>query len=506
MRKFRRQRHRGVALVWAILIIFLAIAWLSLGLDYGGVAMTAKIQAITASENASISALSEVYPPDYAPLGLTMASDWPNLVLQIQSRDEAATIAGGHLVGQTKPLFNRFNNPVLPTDNDYKVHFGPSVDYNPNVQPNIVNDPDGDVLLGRWEDSGSGLQFTPVLGFGQPGQPGDPNREQFLPLGMTTVIRRTHQDVVPGISEGGNPIPRFFSRALYVSEINTTTNAVTPFGVYRNRGIQILVGNIVAPVPMASIGAGTELPLAGGGTTRTGVMPVALVWESGNEVDSWLIAGQSNPDLDLIVDIDNMTAFDGTNAPDATAEGFLTGYGLDPIAGTFDPNDSVEEMVNFLEVLPGNQLPPSALTLNDIVNRHSDLSDAFSNRIQSLLIQLAGSATDETWTVPVLRAPTGGDPVFRVAGFLRVYCVSVTPGPLAPPAESARQLTLRLAPTAVARNGRALREPIATIQPDVQSLFYDELWRTTTGGDPYGPIPFGVSCAAVTVQYDNMQR
>lgn len=506
MRNFRRQRHRGVVLLWAALIIFLAIAWLSLGLDYGGVAMTAKVQAITASENASISALSEVYPPDYSSLGVVVASDWPDLVRQVESRDDAATVASGHLVGQTVPLFNRFNNQVMPTDNDYQVHFGVAADYNPNVQANVGNDIDGDVLLGRWEDSGSGLAFTPVLGVGQPGAPGDPNREQFLPLGMTTVIRRTHEDPVVGVSEGGNPIPRFFSRAMFVTEINTTTNAATPFGVYRNRGIQLLIGNVAAPLPMASIGVGTEVPLSGGGTARTGLMPLALVWEAGNEVDTWLVAGQANPDLDLVVDLDNMSAYDGTNAPDTTAEGFLTAYGLDPIAGTFDPNDSVEEMVNFLESLGGNELPPPAVTLNDIILRHSDSTDSFSNRIQSLLTQMAASATEETWTVPLLRAPTGGDPDFRVAGFLRVYCVSVTPGAAAPPAEAVRQVTLRLAPSAVARNGRALREPIAGIQADVQSLFYDELWRTTTGGDPYGPVPFGVSCAAVTVQYDNMQR
>ena len=81
--------RRGVVLIWGILMILIAVAFLGLGLDYGGTALMTKGQAITASENAGIAALSELYPPDYQSLGPVTAADWPSLVRQVETRAEA---------------------------------------------------------------------------------------------------------------------------------------------------------------------------------------------------------------------------------------------------------------------------------------------------------------------------------------------------------------------------------------------------------------------------------
>ncbi|MBI1784384.1 hypothetical protein HYR69_04500 [Candidatus Sumerlaeota bacterium] len=465
-----------------------------------------KGRAITTSEQSAIAGLAELYPADYTDLTVTvggpvMAADWPVLVRQPEFRSEAHDLAALHDVGRTAELWDAITGPVGPASTEPEIYFGAWNTYYPDVQENLGNDPDGDVLLGRWEDTGSGPAFSLVMGAGQPGGAGDPTPYLNLPLAMSVVIRRTSESKVAGLRDGDNPIPMTFARALFVTEVNKITSVPTNFGVYRNRGIRLEVANTTAMVPMGRVGQGTDVPMAGGGTARTGMMPIALVWQAGNSVDSWLSAGQSNPDTNLDAVIDDIGAFG------PGSDGFITNYGLAPSVVVGDPGlDAAQEIVNYLESLGGAQQPSPAMTLNDIVNRPSDTTDAFSDQARSILISLQTNATGETWLIPLLRDETLGDPNFRLAGFLRVYCDSVAPGAAAPPADQPRTIRFRLAPSGVPRNGTALRTAVPGMMPDVQSLFYNELWRNTVSGNPYGPEPYGVACAAVTVQYDNVQR
>ncbi len=487
--------RRGVVLIWGILLILIAVAFLGLGLDYGGVALMTKGQAITASENAGIAALSELYPPDYQSLGAVTAADWPSLIRQTETRAEAHDRAASHVVGSNVELMDGFAGPLSPNDPTISVQFGAVTPYNPDVQDNATNDEEGDTVLGRWEDSGSGMVFVPVQGAGQPTGFGS------LPLASRIVIRRAPENKVVGLSEGDNPIAMSFGRGMFVEEVNTQTNAVTPFGVYRNRGIRLVLSNVEAMIPMGLAGAGAEVPISGGGTARVGVLPVAAVWRSGGVVSTWLSASQANPDLNQVFEIDNMGP-----GFDPTAEAFITNYGLDPIAGTFDPMDAIAEEIGYLENLGGNQLPPPQLALGDAVNWPNGATDAFSNQVRANLQILATNATEETWLLPLLREPILGDPEFRVVGFLRVYCVAVDPGPAAPPATATRTITLRVAPSGVPRTGIAYRDTDPSVTTALENVYYSELWRQTGSGDLYGPLSFGVGCAAVTVQYDHIQR
>ena len=94
--------------------------------------------------------------------------------------------------------------------------------------------------------------------FGFAPSPGAISTNADLARAVEIVVRRENTAKVPGVSEGGNPIPVSFARILGVT------------------GTQVRTPILVKLDPAAVVGEGALLPTSDGDTAVTGVMPLAL--------------------------------------------------------------------------------------------------------------------------------------------------------------------------------------------------------------------------------------
>jgi hypothetical protein len=464
----RSKRRKGAILIFALLFILITLLLAGLLVDLGGTLMT-KQQAIAASENAGMDALTEFYPPVYQPIGIiNNPNQWPGQLRQAPTRTRATLRAADHEAGYTIELLDRSGGVVGPTSTELTVYFGATSPYVPDVQTNSNNDPAGDILLGRWEKTPGGpYKFLPVQGPGQPG--GFAN----LPRSIEVMIRRTDEPRVDGVREGDNPIPFLFRRAAWTGE-----TGVDP-GVYRNRGERLEAVNTVSLVPAATVGQGAVLPYQGG-TARVGTMPLVLVLRPA--VKAWILA--NDPAQPLTFDIDN-------NGPmDAGAEAYWTHYGVSPPAA----ETVIARMLNFLRgAAPA--IPPPQLSLDTLVPRPA----IPPGRIRQLTTALSNGFRQQTWMIPVVTNANANATNCRIVGFLHVYCENVIDQA---PANANDGVVLRLAPSASGRSGIPLR---GALPAAIETEFFDTFWQTVDG-QRVGPRPFGIACAGATVRYGHVRK
>jgi len=457
----RSNRRRGAILLLSLLFILVTLSLAAILVDLGGALMT-KQQAIAASENAAMTGVTEFYAPDYAQLGnINNPNQWPAQLRQNEPRTSARLRAAEHEVGYTVQLLDRTGGPVGPASPELTVYFGASATYIPDVQINLTNNAAGDVLLGRWEKiPGGAYRFVAVQGAGQPA--GFAN----LPRSMQVMIRRTELAEVPGVSEGNNPIPFLFRRAMWTGQ-----TGVSP-GVYRNRGDRLEIVNTISLLPVGRIGAGAVVPIQGGGVARVGVMPFVVVFRP--NVPAWVI--NNDPNQTFRIDLDNRGGLGGG------AEGFFTHYGLGP----GQPFTIIQNILNFLEGMNPGVAPPS-LALDDQVPRPPltrQEETALANRLEPEFEQ-------ETWILPAVDQVTPNN--FRIVGFLRVYGVAI---------RGRNRIDVRLAPSAATRASIPLR---GTIPAGIAQDFFDTFWLTVDG-QRVGPRPFGIACAVATVRYGHVKK
>lgn len=464
-----RNRCRGAILLFALFFLLIALLMAGILADFGGALMT-KQQAITASENAAMDAITEFYPPPYQPIGsISNPNQWPGHLRQTPTRTRARLRAAEHEAGYTAELRDRSGALVPPTSTQLIVHFGSTARYVPNVQVNSANNPTGDVLLGHWEKTPGGpYRFLPVQGTGQPG--GFAN----LPRAIEVMIRRTDEPRIDGLREGGNPIPFLFRRAAWTGQLG-----VDP-GVYRNRGERLETVTTVSLVPAARIGPATNLPYEGG-TARIGVMPLVLVLR--NPVRNWIT--QNDPNQSRQFQIDN------TDDIPPAAEAYYTHFGVSPPASE---HQVIQQMLNFYRGA-NPSIPPPEVALNQLIPRPVF---PFAQRRQ-LSIELRNYFRLRTWLVPVVSDADSFATNSRVVGFLHAYCEDVI---LGAQVQVRDRIVLRLAPSAASRNGIALRGPLPS---SIANEFFGTFW-TTQDGQRVGPRPFGIACAGATVRYGHVRK
>lgn len=383
-----RRGERGAVLVLFVLFLIPILAFLALGLDYGG-ALVAKQQGLGASESAGRAALAELWAPDYLPLDVYEddgsaipgdgVPDWPRLVRSLQARQAAADLATLHDFGPRLEV-------VREDEDDLIVHVRPGAPdperghaYVPDIQLNLENDPEGDILFGAW-----------VAG---------------LPSTIEVVLRRSPDARIEGVREGDNPLGFTFGRTLPLYEEGP---GVGNPARWRNRGIGLRVAATVSLAPAAEIPPGIVVafrPRDADGDPETleeerfgraGVLPVAIDLSA---VSSWFSTPAAGP-LDLT--LGEAWFFVDLGAPLSELLAFLAGSQEVPQTGEAAPR---------------------------AVRRGEALSVATEDSFAPLAF-LSGRFRRCLWTVPVVN--NSAERV--VVGFLRVFAVDVAAS------------TLRLAP------------------------------------------------------------
>lgn len=444
-RGFRRRAssRRGMALVWFLLVGAAALAVVSLFVDFRLVFYT-RSRVETCAEESAHRALSEFWMPDYTAATFALAGNPPNWAPRFR---EDPTRAAARAMG-------------------LQYTIGPAMNYAPyagDIQLNSANAAAGDIILGNWTRSGGGAySFTPVAG--AIAGNGD------IPNAVRVVVRRTRSSQVAGVSDGDNAIPH-----------------VLGWGWSGPAGLQTRSQVTVVNTPAAIVGPGGTVTLADGSTTRTGVMPLALILRPA--VATWLASGTIGATIQ--VDIDSTpTGLAGG------AEAFFTDHNM---AGATFTNS--RNMLRYLRNLGGAQTPPPRVRLNDLPSR-VNLSGGNTTTLMNLL---SGSFNNRTWVVPVIANNNGATPAgsrLRVIGFAHVRCTAVNVG--------ARRLTLARAPSGVTRNAGGLNSCLLSFGGaipanvaaggDIRNRWIANFW-TVVGGQQVSSRPWGVASTGTTVGY-----